>query len=89
MFDKWKEQRRQKKELKLKTKAFRAHTTKLEKAMDRLFSEHMAIAKIEDAYLIIGNYVNCKEKWEYDYCKNYVKKLYSRAYDRYDEERLR
>jgi len=86
VFDRWKRQRQEKAELKNRLKIFNARTKQLEEAMDKLYSEHMSIAKINDVYLLMSSYVQTPEKWEHDYCKDYITKKYSGAYDRYDKE---
>jgi len=62
----------------------------LQAAMDRLMKEHMVISKIEDLYELISMYIFCWDKQEDDYCKDYINKQYlSKAYGRYDDERLK
>ena len=57
----------------------------LERAMERLVSEHVAnLDTIEDAYAIISHYYDCKEKWELNYCKELVRKKYSARYYHWD-----
>jgi len=57
--------------------------------MDRLISEHMVVNSLEEFYSYIPTYVDHLAAWEYDYCKDYMKKKVQRGYYRYDEERLR
>jgi len=59
----------------------------LEKSMDRLFKKHQVIGKLSDTYNLITKYVSCRDKTEEEYCKNYLRKIYSSGYIRYDDER--
>ena len=60
----------------------------LEKSMDRLFRRHQVIDKLSDAYDLIPKYADCKDQAEEDYCRDYLQKKYSSAYNRMDVERL-
>ncbi|MFC1955422.1 hypothetical protein ACFLWZ_02645 [Chloroflexota bacterium] len=59
----------------------------LEKSMDRLFKEHQVIGKLSDAYNLITKYASCRDKTEEEYCRNYLRNIYSSGYMRYDDER--
>ncbi|MFC1904815.1 hypothetical protein ACFLXT_03515 [Chloroflexota bacterium] len=61
----------------------------LEKSMDKLYKEHQVIDKLSDAYNLITKYAACRDKTEDDYCKNYLRKLYSSGYKRFDDERAK
>ncbi|MFC2005971.1 hypothetical protein ACFLVG_03305 [Chloroflexota bacterium] len=62
-------------------------TPDLIRSMDRLFKEHQVIDKLSDAFDLIPKYVECKDKTEEDYCKEYLRKKYASGYLRYDDER--
>ncbi len=80
--------RKQRREVKKKMSIFSARIKELEAAMDRLISEHMTPASIEELYLYISYYVECRDKWENDYCKDYIRKRVHRSYLRqYDDGR--
>ena len=61
----------------------------LEATMDRLYSENQVIESLDKVFEKIPKYVNCANKEEDEYCRMYLRKKYSGAYRRYDDERLR
>ncbi len=81
--------RKQRQEVKNKMKIFNTRIKELEAAMNILISEHMTPASIEELYLHISYYVVRRDKWEKDYCKDYIRKKMYKGYHRYDDERLR
>lgn len=61
----------------------------LEKSMDGLLKEHPVSSSINELYLLISLYADCRNITESNYCKNYLKRKTNAAYFRYDTERLK
>jgi hypothetical protein len=59
----------------------------LQDSMKKLVREHPLIENIDEAYDCINQYFKCIDLTEYNYCRDYLNKLYSKGYYRYDDER--
>lgn len=75
------------KDKKAEETAYQNRLAELETAMDRLVAENKVVWSLDDAYLLIHNYISCRNLEELNYCQAYLKKKYGRGYLRYDRER--
>ena len=60
----------------------------LEQSMDILLGKHSVVNSIDELFMLITLYANCRNVTESNFCKDYLRRKAKTAYNRYDEERL-
>jgi hypothetical protein len=78
-----------KQEAKARLKAYFQRVEELEAAMDKLLVDHPTAQGFNDWFLYISVYTPCKQLWEDQYCRDYIRQKVRKGYKRYDEERLK
>jgi predicted RNase H-like nuclease (RuvC/YqgF family) len=76
-------------EIKKQNKNYKKRIKYIDKRMNDIYRENKVIPSMKYIFSLIPKYVINPDKSEIEYCERKLRELYSKGFNRYDDERIR
>jgi predicted RNase H-like nuclease (RuvC/YqgF family) len=76
-------------EIRRQNKNYKKRIKYIDKKMNEMYRDNKVIPSMKYVFSLIPKYVFKPDKSEIAYCERKLRELYSKGFDRYDDERIR